>query len=316
MTRSTTSTHATPRLTFRGGARQMGAFLILGLLLYYPVGMLFVHAIDDDLEFTAREVPEGGSRAVALAAALIERETDTHRWTANDPIFLPGAALDNMPNFQTGIIYALGRFTIEMADHIGRIRGTSGVDEDLDRAAGLLKYPGDVWWMDLSTSLAPTAASETQYRSARRALLSYNKRLANGDAVFETRADNLEATLQRIANDIGSLSASVERRIDDGWIIDFEADDVFYNVKGRLYAYALLLDALKADYAKVIAERDLDATWNQMLESLRDAAALQPYVILNGDPDSQLMPSHLASQGFYLIRARTQIKEVANILLK
>ncbi len=316
MTRSATSPHAVPRLTFRGGARQMGVFLLISLLLYYPVGMAVVHSIDDDLTFAAGDVPDGGSQAVAVAAALIERETDLHRWTANDPFFLPGAALDNMPNFQKGIVYALGRFTIEMSDHIGRVRGTSGVDADLDRAAGLLKYPGDVWWMDLSTSLAPTAASETQYRAARRALLSYNKRLSRGNAVFETRSDNLEATLQRIAADIGSLSATIDQRIDDGWIIDFKADDVFYNIKGRLYAYALLLEALKADYAKVIRERELDATWDQMLDSLRDAASLQPYVILNGDPDSQLAPSHLAAQGFYLIRARTQIKEVASILLK
>ena len=31
-------------------------------------------------------------------------------WTANDPFFLPGAVLDNMPNYQQGIIYALSRF--------------------------------------------------------------------------------------------------------------------------------------------------------------------------------------------------------------
>jgi hypothetical protein len=28
------------------------------------------------------------------------------------------------------------------------------------------------------------------------------------------------------------------------------------------------------------------------------------------------MPSHLASQGFFLLRARTQLREISNILLK
>ena len=41
-----------------------------------------------------------------------------------------------------------------------------------------------------------------------------------------------------------------------------------------------------------------------------------PTVIVNGDPEGQLLPSHLAAQGFYLLRARTQLKEIANILLK
>jgi hypothetical protein len=52
------------------------------------------------------------------------------------------------------------------------------------------------------------------------------------------------------------------------------------------------------------------------VESFREAAALQPWVVVNGAPDSQFMPSHLASQGFYLLRARTQVREVSNILLK
>jgi len=53
-----------------------------------------------------------------------------------------------------------------------------------------------------------------------------------------------------------------------------------------------------------------------MLASFRAAAGLQPWVIVNGAPDSQLLPSHLASQGFFLLRARTQLREITNILLK
>ena len=33
-------------------------------------------------------------------------------------------------------------------------------------------------------------------------------------------------------------------------------------------------------------------------------------------PDAQMVPSHLTAQGFYLMRARTQLYEVINILLK
>jgi hypothetical protein len=53
-----------------------------------------------------------------------------------------------------------------------------------------------------------------------------------------------------------------------------------------------------------------------MLDSFRAAATLQPWVVVNGAPDSQVLPSHLAAQGFFLLRARTQLKEINDILLK
>ena len=72
-----------------------------------------------------------------------------------------------------GVIYALSRFAIEMSDQIGRTRGSSEVDKNLDKAAGLLKYPGDIWVFDLSTSLMPTATSKAISGRARE-LLAYN----------------------------------------------------------------------------------------------------------------------------------------------
>jgi hypothetical protein len=280
--------------------------------------MLWLHQIDDDIDFGLESsAPEGGSQAVAIAADLIDREINTHRWVANDPFFMPGSLLDNMPNFQQGIVAALSRFGLELADQIARTRGSSQIDRDLDLASGLLKYPGTIWIFDFRTSFAPTASSESQYRRAMTALRDYNQRLAAGQAVFEIRSDNLLATFERIAADLGSSSAALDQHLEaGGFWPDFSADDLFYHNKGRLYAYFLLLRGLEADFARVIDERDLDGPWRQMLASFRAAAKLQPWVVINGAPDSQLLPSHLASQGFFLLRARTQLREITNILLK
>ena len=295
------------------------AVLLLGLLvIYYLGGMLWLHTIDDDPDFGLQSsAPEGGSQAVAVAADLIDREINVHRWVANDPFFLPGSLLDNMPEFQQGIVAAISRFALELTDQVGRTRGTSQADADLDRAAGLLRYPGTIWIFDLRTSMAPTASSEQQYRQAVAALRSYNDRLAQDQAVFETRADNLLGTLDRIAADIGSSSAALDHQIRSaGFWPDFAADNLFYATKGRLYAYFLLMRALEVDFANVIRERQLGSAWSQTVESFREAVALQPWVVVNGAPDSQFSPSHLASQGFFLLRARTQLREISNILLK
>ena len=293
--------------------------LVALLAVYFVGGMLWLHRIDDDPEFALESsAPEGGSQSVAVAADLIDREINTHRWVANDPFFMPGSLLDNMPNFQQGIIAALSRFAIELADQIARTRGSSQIDP---RPRSRLR-PAEISRHGLD--LRPHGPRSRRPRARNRSIAGRWPRCATttsgsrqGQAMFETRADNLLATLERIAADMGSSSAALDQHLEEGgfWP-DFSADDLFYDNKGRLYAYYLLLRALGADFAKVIEERDLEGPWRQMLASFRAAAALQPWVIVNGAPDSQLLPSHLASQGFFLLRARTQLREITSILLK
>ena len=303
----------------RSGARRIGMGTTIFLILYYLGGAWWINTIDDDTDFlpAANDQVTGGSAAVAMMAALIDREVNQNSWTANDPFFVPSVWLDNMPNYQQGIMSALARFGFELQDQLGRTRGSSQVDPDLQIVSGLLQYPGDTWYMDLSSSLMPVASAESQYRKARRSLLNYNVRLAKGEATFERRGDNLMATLDRIALDLGSSSAVLAKQVNKAsYIIDSEADDTFYNVKGKIYAYYLLLTALGTDFEKLITERELNSAWAQMLGSMRKAAMLHPTFVVNGAPDSQLLPSHLAAQGFYLLRARTQLREITNILLK
>ncbi|MBL8660739.1 MAG: DUF2333 family protein [Rhodospirillales bacterium] len=306
----------------RGGMRRwlprlMIAVVVL-LLVYYLGGAWWVHKIDDDPTFTPPQTTAGGSYSVDMAAALIDREVNVNGWPANDPFFMPGAILDNMPNYQTGMIYALSRFAIELSDQLGRSRGSSSIDPDLDRAAGLLKYPGNIWIFDLSRSWAPTASSESQYREARRALLEFNKRLAAQQATFDIRADNLIATLDRFNSDLGAMSGTIDDHLNNnsGGLINFQVDDIFYQTKGRLYGYYMIIKALGVDFQSVIKERNLESVWNQMLSGAEQAATQQPWVVLNGGPSSQFIPSHLATQGFLLLRLRTQLREISNVLQK
>lgn len=303
-------------LKLTGKAVAVGVGLIV---LYYIIGAFLMYRIDADTDFEPKQAAQPGqSAAVAITIALIERETREQGWTANDPIYKPTVLLDNTPNFQKGIIAALARFSFELSDQLGRTRGSSQTDPDLQEASGLLQYAGDKWLWDPSVSLMPTATSEQQYRKASDALRSYNNRLASGTAVFERRSDNLLATLDRIALDIGSSSAVIDQHVSEksGFFLHSDTDDVFYNVKGQLYGYYMVLNALGEDFQDVITERNLQKPYNEMLRSFELAVAQQPLVILNGSPDSQMVSCHLCGQGFYLLRARTQLREITNILLK
>ena len=319
-TRDPAPAGAPPSATGRRRAiRGLIVFALVILVIYYPAGMILTHRINDDPDFspTAIEAPIAGSAAVAMTAALLRREVDGAGWVANNPFFYPSYALDNMPNFQQGLRAAIFRFAIELTDQIGRTRGSSQADEDLETAAGEFKFPGDIWVWDPETSWLPQATSETRYRRGIEHLERYNARLAAGDAVFDTRADNLLNTLDRFAADLGSASAEIDQHVrEHTGLIDFAADDLFYNVKGRLYGYFMILNQLEHDFASVIAERQLEAAWANMLASLRIAATVDPWVVVNGAPDSQILPNHLVAQGFYLLRGRTQLREITNILLK
>jgi len=135
---------------------------------------------------------------------------------------------------------------------------------------------------------------------------------------LQRRADNLQALLDRIANDHGSDSAIIDQHIIEqaGNLFDMHCDDIFYFNKGRLYANFLLLRELGKDFEQVIREKGLTSAWNGTVETFRIASQLQPWVVWNGYPDAFLIPNHLAAQGFYLLRARTQLREITAILLK
>jgi hypothetical protein len=73
---------------------------------------------------------------------------------------------------------------------------------------------------------------------------------------------------------------------------------------------------LGKDFEGIIRERGLTNAWNGTVETFRVASQLDPWVVWNGWPDALVIPNHLAAQGFYLLRARTQLREITAILLR
>ena len=294
----------------------IAAVLFVLLVVYYPVGMILNNRVEDDLSIMPAaqfDVP-GGSKAVALAATVVSRDAD--HWLPNAPFWHPAAALDNAPNFQLGTLYAISRFTLEVGDYLGRVRGSSAIDPNLDKAVGLLKYDGTTWYWGQG-NIIPKPKAESQYREAVEHLDLYNRDVAAGKSTYDKRADNLIAFLDRVAADLGSASAELDARAQaGGGYLDFQADDIFYKAKGKLYGYYVILNALGQDFDVIIKEKQAGEIWTNMLNSLRDGARMDPLVVVNGDPDSLTMPSHLRALGFPLLRASKQMLEMSDVLRK
>lgn len=293
----------------------MAAAFVL-FVVYYPVGMVLNDHVEDDLTLAPPprfDIP-GGSKAVAIVATVVARDAD--HWLPNAPFWHPATALDNAPNFQLGTMYAVSRFVIELGDVLARVRGTSAIDTNLNKAVGLLKYDGTTWYWGQGNFI-PKPTAESQYLEAVKFLEAYNRDVAANVSTYDRRADNLIAFLDRVTADLGSASAELDIRARaGGGYFDFQADDVFFNTKGKLYGYYIILNALGEDFAAVITDKQAGEVLANMLTSLRTGASMDPLVVVNGDPDSLTMPSHLRAIGFPLLRARIQMRELADILQK
>ena len=222
---------------------------------------------------------------------------------------------DNKASFQRGVNQAVRRTAIELVDSLGRVRGTSLVDSNLQSARGNLQFDEFTWYFGLSP-FGPKTPTPGFYRVAIKDLRAFNDRLQKCDAVFDARADNLLQLIDRIANDLGATSAILRDRSEkynSGWF-DTRADDRFWFAYGQLYGYYGVLSGAHADFQSVIAQRGLAQLWSMLEEQFRAALKIQPFIISNGAESGWLMPTHLATMGFYVLRVRSNLVEIRLVL--
>jgi hypothetical protein len=285
-------------------------------------------------DFSKRTVPPGAaiagsSPALCQTSAIVEVAADLVDFSVNRNAWVPSMLLskvgffgipwkntpffDNKAAFQLGVNQVMRRTTTELVDTLGRVRGTSQIDQNLQDARTGLAYDEDAWYVGLR---GPTRPAPSRYREAIEKLRAFNASLASCQATFDVRSDNLLNFLDRIASDIGSTTDILRARMEAsnaGWL-DPRADDRFWFAYGQLYAYYGILSATRSDFSVVAAERNLGTIFNRTLEQLRASLDMQPMMISNGAEASFLMPSHLATLGFYLLRVRSNVVEIRSIL--
>ncbi len=264
------------------------------------------------------------SAVVDVATDLIDFNVNQNAWISSMLLYKLGLFgiswddtpfLDNKASFQRGINSVVRRTSAELVDTLGRVRGTSGINSDLQKARGNLQFDESSWYFGLHP-FGPKTPSPSYYRTAMANLRSFNTDLGNCKAIFDGRADNLLQFVDHIANDLGSTADILARRAADhsyGWL-DMRADDRFWFAYGQLYASYGILTAARADFQQVIAERNVGALWADVTTQLQAALRIQPFIISNGPEDSSFMPSHLATMGFHILRVRSSLVEIRTVL--
>ncbi|AZO66703.1 MULTISPECIES: DUF2333 family protein [unclassified Mesorhizobium] len=264
------------------------------------------------------------SAIVQVAADLIDFNVNENAWISSMILYKLGffgmdwdrtPFLDNKASFQRGVNQAIRRTAVELVDTLGRVRGTSQIDQNLQDARGAITFDEETWYFGLRP-FGPKTPTPSFYRTAATSLRAFNDRLMKCEVVFNARADNLMQFVDRIASDIGSTSDMIRDRsqnFNSGWF-DTRADDRFWFAYGQLYGYYGILTAAHHDFQQILDNRGLTPLWTSVEGQLKAALAIRPFIISNGREDGWIMPTHLTTMGFYVLRVRSNLVEVRSVL--
>lgn len=217
-------------------------------------------------------------------------------WLPND-LFWPTVFLDNMPNFQLGVLEVV-RYNIRvLRDNLTRMRTTDTLDPLAESAFTALSNDPFKWWF-------PSA--ESKWKLANKGLEGYYQNLQSGKSHFYPRADNLVELLNqylslmggantRLINAPGDVKAVVAVEGDKDAsksprMVEVEIpwqkiDDNFYYAQGVAYALYESFRAIRIDFLEVLTDKNSLKLTDKILENL-GRCNFEPLFVFNGDPDS------------------------------
>ena len=273
-----------------------------------------------------------GYTTAATLARLAETLLDKRGGYLSNDVFPPGVWMDNVPNWEFGVLVQIRDMSREMRLDFSRSQSQSAEDPDLSEAEGEFFYDARSW-------IFPD--TESEYRKGIEHLQRYMHRLADPnhpDAQFYARADNLRNWLAGVSTRLGSLSQRLtqavgrheldvglagdsaakqatqgptERDIKTPWL---EIDDVFYEARGHTYALLQLLHAIDHDFKDVLEKKNARVSLQQIIRELEPTQEpIYSPMILNGDGFG-VLANHSLVMASYIARANAAIIDLRNLL--
>ena len=286
----------------------------------------------------AREASEASGRQLVngyttvetlkrVASTLLDKPGG---YLSND-IAPPGLWLDNMPSWEYGVLVQVRDLTRALRKDFTRSQSQSTEDPDLSKGEPFFHFDNRSWALP---------ASEGEYRNGIRSLDRYLVRLSDPapQALFYTRADNLNSWLGDVATRLGSLSqrlsASVgrvkldtnlaneqanagvvpqlkEEVVETPWL---QIDNVFYEARGQAWALSHLLRAIEVDFADVLAKKNATVSVRQIIRELE--ATQEPLwspMVLNGSGFG-MWANHSLVMANYISRANAAVIDLRQLL--
>ncbi len=298
--------------------------LIVLLLLIFILFVMFKNSLKPEQAALA-DIPGGkkGAYFVKANQALVEQMKDN--WLPND-IFWPTIFLDNMPNFQLGMLEVARYNTRVLRDNLTRMRTTDKLDPYAEKA--FTSFSNDPYkWMFPS--------SESKWEEGYKSLEMYYENLISGQSTFYPRADNLVQLLDQYLSLMGGVNTklvSAARRTNavistpngdknvasedtTNIVIPWhEIDDNFYYAQGVAYSLCLSFKAIKKDFYSVLQDKNCIVMVDRIIEDL-ERCNFEPLIVFNGDPDS-IFANHSLNLSGIFNDARQKISSLTVALLQ
>ncbi|MFU8814537.1 MAG: DUF2333 family protein [Pseudomonadales bacterium] len=273
-----------------------------------------------------------GYTTTATLLRMAETLLDKRGGYLSNDLFPPGVWMDNIPNWEFGVLTQLRDATRAYRIDFSRSQSQSTEDPDLSIAEGKFFFDNSSWAFP---------QTESEYRAGIRLYERYLERLADptqANAQFYARADNLQQWLQGVETRLGSLSqrlsASVGKRqlnvdlagdpaarqstavaadsdYQTPWL---EIDDVFYEARGHTWALLHLLQAMEHDFGDVLDRKNARVSMQQIIRELEPTqGALWSPMVLNGGGFG-FLANHSLVMASYISRANAGISDLRRLL--
>lgn len=295
------------------------AGLFVALIVIYGIYAVAMSRHFSEEDMTDQASVSQGKLVVTTAAFMEQMLT---RWLPND-LLLPRFVIDDVPNFQLGVLDIARHNTRVLRDNLSRMRTTDQIDQDLEEAFKLFANDEYQWML-------PSA--ESKFSKGVEALHQFNKRLDGGSANYYPRADNLIQLIEqyisalggintRLINAKGGLLLTYETEIDtaksgeslvDTKVSRFEIDDNFFYAKGAAYALLLSMRAIRDDFEEVLKDKNSVGLADKIIEILA-LSDLSPLIVFNADYDS-IFANHSGSMAALLQDVRAKMSSLSRAL--
>lgn len=287
---------------------------------------------------SARRLPTGYT-TVATTIELAEWLLDPRRggYLSNDR-FSPAVFVDNIRNFEYGMVIQLRDFVHSLRQDFSRSRAQSLEREELIEAEARFNFNHNSW-------IIPS--TESQYREGIRFLEVYLNEIARSgpeSRTFVARQDQLEGWLRRqqfrlgsfgfrmrqnattyqfdpfldrsdILREVGEDGAGLLDQYDPGQITHWRRrDDEFYEIRGSVYVMYHTMLALRTDYETILNDFNGMGLMNRILSELY--AASKPMVspvVLNGS-EYGFVHNHSLTMAAHVTKAHLAIQDLRILL--
>ena len=255
------------------------AALIAAIFIIFVIVVMAINSVKPErLELTDVDRKVKGAYFTRTNQALLGQMVDN--WMPND-LFWPTVLLDNMPNFQIGMLEVVRYNVRVLRDNLSRMRTTDKLDPQAEASFTSLSNDPYKWWF-------PSA--ESKWELGYENLESYYLNLLAGKSQFYPRADNLVELLNQYTSLMGgvntrlmnaprdlseALSYEGEKGKDGGGVqlVDIDIpwrmiDDNFYYAQGVAYALYESFRAIRVDFIDVLRDKNSLKLVDKILENL------------------------------------------------